>query len=112
MSSLEILNHSQHESVHRVTERGKPGFQLRKGEAGLSVFDATKVGEEEIRPHFREDSEIRTRTIREIKEKGLRVVSTLGDSGLPKILQETHMEIVPGSGMTRRQFKNALKQLE
>ena len=67
MSSLDILNHSQHESVHRVTERGKPGFQLRKGEEGLSVFDATKAGEEGMRSHFREGSEIRTRTILEIE---------------------------------------------
>jgi hypothetical protein len=29
--------------LHRVFEDGKPKFQLRKGEEGLSVFDADEL---------------------------------------------------------------------
>ncbi len=112
MSNSEISNHNQDASVHRVTGPGKPGFQLRKGEVGLSVFDATNLREEDILPHFREGSEIRTRTIQQIEEKGLQAVPTPGDPVLPQILQQAHIEIRPGHGMTRRQFKNALKALE
>jgi len=99
-------------SVHRVVTPGKPQFQLRQGETGLSVFDASKVGPEDILPHFREGSQIVTRPVSEIKAQGLTVGPTPGDAGLPQHLQDAHMEIGPGSDMTRNQFKQAIKKLE
>jgi len=99
-------------AVHRVFEDGKPKFQLRKGEAGLSIFDADKLVEEEILPNFRLGSRLSTHQRQFIESFGLKIEKTLGDSALPQELQENHWEIRPGDGMTRNQFKAALKLLE
>jgi hypothetical protein len=47
-------------SVHRVYVEGKPKFQLRKGEEGLSVFNADTLLESEILPSFRPGSHVST----------------------------------------------------
>ena len=44
----------------RISEPGKPAFQLRKGEQGISVFDRDGIdpplGDEELLEVFREGS--------------------------------------------------------
>jgi hypothetical protein len=100
----------------RVTEPGKPAFQLRKGEEGISIFDLDAVSppltEEEILASFREGSLVIVRSESEIKEKGLAVVPLPGVDPLPQRLRDAHAEIRPGAGMTRAQLKRALKELE
>src|SRR4051812_10887567 len=91
--------------VHRVFEKGKPRFQLRQGEEGVSVFDARKVKPEDILPSFREGSLITTQDTEWIESFGLRVVKTPGDLQLPRLLRDNHAVIGPGEGMTRKQFK-------
>jgi hypothetical protein len=102
--------------VVRIVTPGDPKFQLRKGEAGISVFDPQAVSpqltEAEVVSGFRPGSVAVTRSVDDIEAKGLQVVAVLGASTLPPRLQQAHAEIVPGPGMTRAQFKNALKGLE
>jgi len=57
-------------SFHRVVEQGKPQFQLKKGEAGLSVFAGDKLDPGEITPHFREGSQIKTTDLQRLKDLG------------------------------------------
>jgi hypothetical protein len=101
--------------VVRVVTPGKPAFQLQKGETGLSVFDIDAVSpplsDAEILASFRPGSQVVARTIAEILQAGLRIVSIPGDPKLPVRLQNAHAEILPGPGMTRGQFKAALKGL-
>jgi hypothetical protein len=99
-------------SVHRVYNAGKPRFQLRQGEEAISVFDAEKLTPADILPSFRPGSLIATQAISTIESFGLIVVHTPGDPKLPKLLQDNHMDIRPGDGMTRNQFKAAPKALE
>jgi hypothetical protein len=89
-----------------------PRFQLRQGEEGLSAFDAEKVTPADILPSFRPGSLITTQEISTIEAFGLIVLKTPGDPKLPQLLQDNHMEIRPGDGMTRKQFKAALQALE
>jgi hypothetical protein len=102
--------------VVRVVEPGQPSFQLRKGEQGVSVFDPAAVSpplsEAEILNSFRPGSQTVSRSFEEIDQKGLRIVPVEGDETLPQRLREAHAEIQPGLGMTRSQFKRALKELE
>jgi molybdopterin-binding protein len=98
-------------AVSRVTTSGVPAFQLRQGEQGLSVFDASKVGPTDILSSFREGSGLVTKPISEIQGHGLTVEPTPGDPSLPQNLQDAHMEIKPGPDMTRNQFKQAVKKL-
>jgi hypothetical protein len=99
----------------RVMEAGKPGFQLRKGELGLSVFDTEAVdpplSELEIVEAFRPESQLVFRSREAIDMHGLTIVRVPGD-GLPPRLCDAHAEIRPGSEMTRAQFKKALQELE
>ena len=99
-------------SIHRVYNAGKPRFQLRQGEEGLSVFDANNVTPAEILPSFRPGSLVTTHEISTIESFGLSVVPTPGDPTLPLRLRESHMEIRASEGMTRKQFKAALRSLE
>jgi hypothetical protein len=99
-------------SVYRVVEPGKPQFQLKKGEQGISVFDASKVKPDDILPNFRPTSQVVKKPVTEIENLNLTVKSTPGDPKLPKILQDAHMEIQPGFQMNRNQFKLNLKLLE
>ena len=99
-------------SVHRVYNEGRPRFQLRQGEEAISVFDAEKVTPAGILPNFRPGSLIATAEILTIESLGLIVVHTPGDPKLPQLLQDNHMDIRPGDGMTRKQFKAALRALE
>ena len=99
-------------SVHRVYNAGKPRFQLRQGEEAISVFDAEKLTPVDILPSFRLGSLIATPAISTIESLGLIVVPTPGDPKLPQWLQDNHMDIRPGDGMTRNQFKAALRALE
>ena len=102
--------------VVRVGEPGRPAFQLRKGEEGLSVFDLPAVNppltEVEILGSFRPGSQAIARSVDEIEAKGLIVVPLLGAEPLPQRLQQAHVEIRPGPGMSRAQFKQALQELE
>jgi hypothetical protein len=99
-------------SVYRVYNAGKPRFQLRQGEEALSVFDAEKLTPADILPSFRPGSLIATQEISTIESFGLIVVHTPGDPKLPQLLQDNHKDIRPGDGMTRNQFKAALRALE
>src|ERR1022692_1432765 len=96
----------------RVIEAGKPGFQLRKGEDGLSVFDTEAVdpplSDAEILDAFRADSQLTSRSREEIEAKGLIIVPVTGSAPLPLRLRDAHAEIRLGPGMTRGQFKKAL----
>jgi hypothetical protein len=91
---------------------GKPRFQLRQGEEAISVFDAEKVSPADILPSFRPDSLVATYEISIIESFGLTAVHTPGEPTLPQLLQDNHLEIQPGDGMTRKQFKAALRALE
>jgi len=99
-------------SVHRVYNVGKPRFQLRQGEEAISAFDAEKLTPADILPSFRPGSLIATQEISTIESFGLMVVRTPGDPKLPQLLQDNHLEIRPGDGMTRNQLKAALRALE
>ena len=99
-------------SVHRVYLPGMPRFQLRQGEPAISVFDAQQVTEADVLPSFRPGSLIVTVDVSTIESFGLTVVKTPGDPILPEMLQDNHLEIQPKEGMTRKQFKAALRDLE
>lgn len=102
--------------IVRVTIPGQPAFQLRKGEEGISVFDPAAadpiLSVEEILESFRSGSQLIQRSIADIEAKGLRIVPVEGADTLPERLRHAHREIRPGSGMTREQFKKALRELE
>jgi len=102
--------------VVRITEPGRPAFQLRKGEEGISVFDREAVKppltDSEILSSFRVGSLLVSRSQAEIEAKGLRVVPVPGAETLPERLRQAHAEIGPGPGMTRSEFKRALMELE
>lgn len=102
--------------IVRVTELGKPAFQLRKGEEGISVFDLDSVDpsltDAEVLDAFRPDSEVVTLSSGDISSKGLRIIAIPGAEPLPARLRAAHAEIRPGPGMTRIEFKQALKELE
>jgi 2-iminoacetate synthase ThiH len=103
-------------TVVRVVIPNQPAFQLRKGEEGISVFEATAVEPalttEEILDSFRSDSQSISRAVADIEAKGLRVVILEGAETLPQRLRQAHREIRPGSEMNRQEFKRALKELE
>jgi hypothetical protein len=100
----------------RVTEAGKPGFQLRKGEQGISVFDTEAVEpaltDSEVLEPFRAGSRLVMRSREEIESKGLTIVLVLGSESLPMRLREAHAEIRRGPEMSREKFKKALQELE
>jgi hypothetical protein len=98
--------------VKRVYESGKPQYQLRQGEEGLSIFDA-KISDVAILAKFRAGADIDTKSVDEIEGKGLTVVQTHGDCEYLQNdeLEDNHWEIRPGPGMARSQFKAALKTL-
>jgi hypothetical protein len=102
--------------IVRITEPGRPAFQLRKGEEGISVFDQEAVKppltDSEILNSFRAGSLPVSRSQVEIEAKGLRLVPVPGAQTLPERLREAHAEIQPGPGMTRSEFKKALMELE
>ena len=83
-------------AVHRIFEEGKPKFQLRKGEEGLSVFDADELVESEVLPNFRPGSHLITLQRPFIESFGLKIEKTPGDTSLPQRLQANHWEIRPG----------------
>jgi hypothetical protein len=68
--------------------------------------------ESEIRENFRPGSLVIRCWAGEIEARGLQVVPILGAEPLPPRLREAHAEIRPGPGLTRVQFKQALKELE
>jgi hypothetical protein len=100
----------------RVAEPGRPAFQLRKGEEGISVFDVDAVepplSDSEILDNFRLGSQLVLRSKAEIEAKGLNVIPIPGAKPLSERLRLSHAEIRPGAGMTRIQFKQALRELE
>jgi hypothetical protein len=102
--------------VTRIAEPGKPAFQLRKGEEGISVFVSKAVQppltEPEIVGAFRPGGVAVMRTLAEIEAKGLRVVAVPGGDLLPDRLRAAHAEIRSGIGMARTRFKQTLQELE
>src|ERR1700722_16549017 len=102
--------------VLRVGIAGQPAFQLRKGEAGLSVFDPIGVEpaltEDEILDAFRPGSVVISRSVADIEGGGLQITVPPGADVLPERLRFAHREIVPGPGMDRQAFKTALRKLE
>jgi hypothetical protein len=48
----------------------------------------------------------------EIESKGLQIVPIPGAEPLPPRMRAAHVEIRPGIGLTRAEFKQALKELE
>jgi hypothetical protein len=91
-------------------------FNYRKGEEGLSLFDPDLVEppltDVEILEAFRSGSILVVRSAAEVEAKGLEIVPIGGAETLPPRLREAHVEIRPGPGMTRGEFKQALKELE
>jgi hypothetical protein len=104
------------EQFSRVGEPGRPFFQLRPGEEGISVFDPFAVDppltEAEILQSFRPGSAAVVRSRDDVAAAGLTVVAVPGAGPLPQRLRDAHAEIRPGPGMTRPQFKQALRSLE
>ena len=104
------------EEFCRVGEPGRPFFQLRSGEEGISVFDRYAVDppltEDEILQWFRPGSSALVKFNDDIVAAGLTVVPVLGAALLPQRLRDAHAEIRPGPGMTRTRFKQALRSLE
>jgi len=102
--------------VVRVTEPGRPAFQLRKGEEGLSLFDSDAVEppltESDILEAFRPGSVLVFRAETVLQARGLRIVPILGAEPLPPRLRPAHVAIRPGAGMMRVGFKQAWKELE
>ena len=68
--------------------------------------------EADVLDAFRQGSELVMRSFAEIETKGLIVVPVLGTEPLPERLRKAHLEIRSPPGMTRQQFKQALKELE
>jgi|1186.fasta_scaffold337438_2 hypothetical protein len=103
-------------SVVRVGEPGQPCFQIRPGEEGLSVFDPDAIQppleEDEILQSFRPSSIVVVRSVIAVQAAGLDIEPVPGAEALPPRLQQAHREIRPRAGMTRKQFKQALKGLE
>lgn len=100
----------------RVAEVGKPCFQLRKNEHGISVFDVDAVDppltETEVLDAFRAGSLLVFRSREDIETKGLIIAQVAGGPSLPDRLRDAHAEIQAPPGMTRSQFKKALQELE
>ena len=100
----------------RVADPASPAFQLRKREEGLSVFETESVDppltESEILESFRPGSVAIALTVEEVENERMWVVAIPGASVLPERLQAAHAEIRPHAGMTRREFKMRLKELE
>jgi hypothetical protein len=85
---------------------------LRQAEEAISVFDAEKLTPVDILPSFRPGSLVATQKISTIESFGLIVAHSPGDAKLQQLLQDNHIDIRPGDGMTRKQFKAALRALE
>ena len=102
--------------VFRVYEPGKPAFQLKPGEEGISGFNPNLVSPPrtgaEVLGSFRPGSQVMAVPVGRISAQGLTLIRTPGAGILPVRLQQSHMEIRPGPGMTRNQFKKALRGLE
>ena len=102
--------------IIRVGESGKPAFQLRKGEKGLSAFDTELVDplltDDEITSAFRTGSILVLRTKDEITTKGLIIEEIEGAETLPIRLRLAHVEIRSGPNMDRAAFKRVLSELE
>lgn len=100
----------------RVADSGRPAFQLRRGEEGISVFDSEAVSppltDAEVLTCFREGSQAVVRSANDLAARGLRLIPVLGSDALPPRLRDSHAEIRPGPAMTRAGFKQALKELE
>jgi len=67
---------------------------------------------DEILSVFRQGSVLVARTADEIEAKGLLIESIEGADFLPERLRLAHLEIRPGLGMNRNDFKHALTELE
>lgn len=102
--------------ILRVAEAGRLAFQLRRGEEGISVFDTEAVDppldDAEVLSGFRPGSILVRKSPADIRAKGLILVPLPGAESLPPRLRAAHREIRPGPGMSRPQFKQALKDLE
>ncbi len=102
--------------ILRVAAVGRPAFQLRRGEEGISVFDSEAVDppltDAEVLNSFRPGSILVRKSLADIQTRGLVVVPLPGAGSLSPRLRAAHAEIRSGAGMNRPQFKQALKDLE
>ena len=100
----------------RVAEVGRPAFQLRPGEAGISVFDTESIDppleERELLSEFRPGSLILEIDPVIVERLKLRIVPVEGAGVLPERLRRAHAEVRPEPSMQRREFKRLLKELE
>lgn len=102
--------------IVRVATPGMPAFQLRKGEDGISVFAPSAVdpalSEDEVLGCFRHGSILIAISVADIGTRGLKLVRVEGAESLPARLRAAHHEIRLGDGMSRDEFKRALRGLE
>jgi hypothetical protein len=99
----------------RVALPGRPAFQLRPGEMGISLFDTNGVEpeltEDEVLSAFRSDSCAVILSPLQIADCRLQITEVAGGPALPERMRTCHREIRPEPGMTRNEFKQALKRL-
>lgn len=99
--------------IARIAIPGRPAFQLRKGEEGISAFAMEAVDppltELEILSVFRADSIVIYRIESQIEEHGLSLAMVPGSDTLPERLREAHCEIRAGSDQDRSAFKKHCK---
>lgn len=100
----------------RVAQPGRPAFQLRPGEQGISVFDENGVEppltETEVLEAFRGGSEAVRVSPETVAAMGLIVAEIPGLPPLSDRLSSAHREIRPPAGMPRGEFKQQLRKLE
>lgn len=79
------------------------------------MFDTNGVepalSEDEVLNAFRIDSYAVVVGTQQIDDCRLQISEIAGAAGLPDRLRMCHREIRPGAGMTRQEFKQALKRL-
>ena len=98
------------EAIRRSVRPGEQVFRLSSStDEGVSVFDAGEVEPDEITPHLK--GEVKTINSELVEKHGLTLEKTPGAENLPENLRENHWEIKPGDGMSRNQYKKALKAL-
>ena len=100
----------------RVADPSRPAFQLRPGEEGISVFDTNALQppltEAEVLEAFRPGSKAIALSVEDVENKDMKVVPIPGASTLPQRLRDSHAEIQPTEALSRKEFKNRLKELE
>jgi hypothetical protein len=100
----------------RVAQPGRPAFQLRPGQQGISVFDENGVDPpltaNEIFELFRSGSVLIRVSRASIAASGLIIEAVAGVPPLTDRLCLAHRENRPAAGVTRGEFKQLLRKLE